>query len=116
MSKSNAKILNLLVRLSNGRDWMGAKINKNSGKIGKRATLHHIKAKRDGGKYVIENVALLRRDSHDLLNELEKNNPELYEEWQIFFKGIANSGSVITEEDMDRMNELRQESLRVRKR
>ena len=46
-------------------DWMGFKLKRNN-----PYTFHHIKEKRHGGRYEIQNGALLTREGHQFLNFL----------------------------------------------
>lgn len=62
-------------------DWMGFEVTKRN-----FITYHHIKEERIGGKETVQNGALLTKSSHQKLHKLERNNPELYNEYQYWFK------------------------------
>lgn len=67
----------------NGIDWMGYQMTPNN-----PYTFHHIVEKRDGGKYEIDNGAILTQQAHRYLNFLDAYSPEAYEEYQKIFRFI----------------------------
>ena len=86
----------------NGRDWMLYKVTKDN-----PYTFHHIEERKNGGKYTLDNGALLTHNAHELLNVMEKNDIELYEMWQKLFRDISKTQAHPTMEHIDRMKELR---------
>ena len=64
-------------------DWMGFKVTEDN-----PYTYHHIVEKRDGGKYDIENGAILTKKAHEYLNYLDLYSPEAYGEYQKMFRYI----------------------------
>ena len=77
----------------NGIDWMGYKMTENN-----PYTFHHIKEKRDGGKYEITNGAILTEQAHKYLNYLDSYSPEAYEEYQKMFRFINSLNGPIPDD------------------
>lgn len=73
-------------------DWMGFKLTRNN-----PYTFHHIKEKRHGGRYEIQNGALLTREAHQFLNFLDLKCHEAYEDYQNIFRRIVKEGEVTEE-------------------
>ena len=64
-------------------------------------TFHHILEKRNGGKEVWENGALLSRTSHDYLNYLDMKYHKLYKELNGLFQELNRSYAPPTEQYYD---------------
>ena len=64
-------------------DWMNYKININD-----ILTFHHILKKEDGGKYTIDNGALLTTRAHEHLHVIESIDKSIYDEINSVFKDI----------------------------
>ncbi len=86
-------------------DWMGFTLNKKN-----PLTYHHIQKDCDDGKKTIENGAPLTRKAHRLLNCIEKNDTDLYDEWNALFREINESGVPPTEEQQEKIKTLRLKS------
>ena len=85
-----------------GVDWMGFTLSKRN-----PLTYHHIQKESEKGKRTLENGAPLTRNAHRFLNCLERNEPELYEEWNELFKKINVSEAPPTEEHEEEIKVLR---------
>lgn len=79
-------------------DWMGFKVTKHN-----KLTYHHINEKRNGGEESVSNGALLTRKAHTYLHMLETLNPELYEEYNYYFRIINDMRRKPTSEIMEIM-------------
>ncbi len=92
-------------------DWMGYKVTKDN-----KLTAHHIDKKNPSdkrlprGKTKIGNIAPLTRHGHDVLNCMEKNNPDLFEEWQQLFRDICTTQAPPNEEHLGRIILIRRKS------
>ena len=56
-------------------------------------TRHHIKEKRNGGDNSLENLAILTKRSHNLLNILDRLCPDAYNDLQTVFRKINETGT-----------------------
>ena len=83
-------------------DWMGYEVTTNN-----RITYHHIVEKHNGGERTIENGALLTVIAHQNLHKIEKSHPELYDEYQYWFKIINDMKCPPNEEVMGIMYHLK---------
>lgn len=70
-------------------DWMGFKLTRNN-----PYTFHHIKEKRHGGRYEIQNGALLTREGHQFLNFLDVKCHQAYDDYQNIFRRIVKEGQI----------------------
>ena len=77
----------------NNIDWMGYKMTSDN-----PYTFHHIIERRDGGKYEINNGAILTQNAHRYLNYLDSYCPEAYEEYQKIFRFINSLNGPMDEE------------------
>lgn len=82
-------------------DWMGYKIRKNN-----PLTYHHIIERRDGGEESFENGALLTKSAHYLLNKAERYDPELYSDYNYWFKIINQMNCPLCDEMKEIIKEL----------
>lgn len=73
-------MLEIYKPLEQGRDWMDYKIVRP-----KDLTFHHIKEKRNGGKRIITNGAILIRRSHEYLNYLDHCHHKYYKDLNDLF-------------------------------
>ena len=64
-------------------DWMHTKITR-----GSIWTIHHIHEEHCGGETSLDNLALLLKKSHELLNKLESKDYDLYFAWNDLFRDI----------------------------
>ena len=83
-------------------DWMGWEITSTN-----KLTYHHIIEKRNGGEESVQNGALLTRKAHQALHQAEVYNPDLYNEYQYWFRIINDMMCPPTEEIMEIMRSLR---------
>ena len=90
----------------NGYDWMGTKISKNN-----PLTYHHIIGKKRCDA-TLENGALLTKSSHKKLNSLKVKGSITFDDWQFLFMDINKSNAPLTEEHIQRIQELRQDTER----
>lgn len=67
-------------------------------KRGNLITYHHIIEKRNGGKAIWENGALLGRTSHDFLNKIDYTNHKVYNELNWLFFELNRTFMPPTEE------------------
>lgn len=97
------EVINKMIEIyePNGRDWMGYTMTEEN-----PYTYHHILEKRNGGPVTVENGALLTKEAHSDLNELDQYCPEAYEEYQAIFRYINESNCPITEEMYEYIEEL----------
>jgi hypothetical protein len=85
-----------------GVDWMGWEITETN-----YLTYHHIIEQRNGGEESIYNGALITRKAHLFLNFLSENNPELYREYQYWFRLINDMRRPPSPEIMEIMFSLK---------
>lgn len=76
-------MLEIYKPLEIGKDWLNYKIVK-PGDL----TFHHIKERRNGGKRVISNGAILVRRSHEYLNYLDYCHHKYYKDLNELFKWL----------------------------
>ena len=76
-------MLEIYKPLELGVDWLNYKIKRPSD-----LTFHHIKEKRNGGKRIIENGAILIRRSHDYLHYLDRYYHKYYCDLNELFKAL----------------------------
>lgn len=76
-----------------GIDWMNFRLSRDN-----PYTLHHIKEKRNGGDNSLQNLAILTKMAHKLLNVLDKVCPDAYNDLQNVFRKINDSLCPPTEE------------------
>lgn len=67
-------------------------------------TFHHILEKRNGGKVIWENGALLSRSSHDYLNYLDNEYHRLYQELNDLFLELNKTYKPPTENYYNEIN------------
>lgn len=103
---NNGTVLNKMINIyqPNGRDWMGYKMTKDN-----PYTYHHIKEKRNGGGVTIGNGAILTKQAHRDLNELDQYCPEAYEDYQAVFRYINSLHGPIPEDIYDELMEYIEE-------
>ena len=70
-----------------GIDWMNMKLSVNN-----PYTRHHIKERRNGGDNSLDNLAILTKRSHNLLNILDRLCPDAYNDLQNVFRKINETG------------------------
>lgn len=85
-----------------GVDWMGFVLSRKN-----KLTYHHIDKKCEKGKKTIDNGAPLTKRGHNLLNYIELEDYELYEDWNNLFRQINDSEQPPTEEHYEKMKMLR---------
>lgn len=83
-------------------DWMGFEVTESN-----NITYHHIVEVRNGGKATIENGALLTKKAHKKLNQIQDSDPELYQEYQDWFRTINDMKCPPTPEIMEIMMYLK---------
>ena len=88
-------------------DWMGAPIKNNN------LTRHHIVKKEDGGENGISNYALLTPESHHLLNYLEDNYVNEFNQINALLLNLNRTVKPPTKEYYEEMNAILK---RVRKK
>lgn len=66
-----------------GIDWMDYRMTKSN-----PYTFHHIKEKRNGGKYEIRNGAIITKNAHIYLNHLDTYYHKIYMELNYMFKQL----------------------------
>lgn len=93
MSKTVTDIKHKMIEIYGDNCWMGYKVSRKN-----QYTFHHIKEKRNGGKEVIENGALLTRKAHDDLNELESEKRILYKKLNELFTMLNKTQAPPTKE------------------
>ena len=86
-------------------DWMYTPITK-----GSIWTIHHILEKHCGGNATLDNVALLLKKSHQLLNMLKTKNLNLYYEWNQLFMDINVSKCPPSDVYVEEMKNLRKKT------
>jgi len=91
-------------------DWMGFELSRKN-----PLTYHHIKKNCDKGKKTLENGAPLTKKAHILLNCLEQESPELYNEWNDLFKEINQSEVPPTVEHLEKIKSLRKKSDEIKR-
>lgn len=69
-------------------------------------TYHHILEKRNGGKAILENGALLARSSHDYLNYLDTDYHKIYNELNELFYYLNRTYKPPTEEYYDEVHKV----------
>ncbi|MBP5684185.1 MAG: hypothetical protein J6X02_02890 [Bacilli bacterium] len=74
-------------------DWMGFKLAINN-----TYTFHHIRERRNGGKEVVQNGAILTHFGHQFLNHLDSHNKRAYNDYQEIFKRINKSQGPIDDD------------------
>lgn len=79
-----------------GIDWMGYKVSRKN-----PYTFHHIQERRNGGRSVISNGAILTKQAHAYLNYLEQFCPMAYDEYQAIFKWINSYNGPIPPDDYE---------------
>ena len=79
-----------------GIDWMGFSTSRYN-----PYTFHHIKEKCNRGKCDINNGAILTKNAHRLLNILQRDYHDAYEDYQNLFRRINNSKSPIDDETLE---------------
>lgn len=72
----------------NDKDWLGFKFTKKN-----TVSFHHIIKIEQGGKTQINNLAILSKISHRLLNKIENEDPDLYEEINQLFVEVIGSNA-----------------------
>lgn len=93
VSQTVTEIKHKMIEIYGDNCWMGYKVSKKN-----QYTFHHIKEKRNGGKEVIENGALLTREAHDDLNELESEKRILYKKLNELFTMLNKTQAPPTKE------------------
>ena len=76
-------MLEIYKPLEQGVDWLNYKICRKSD-----LTFHHIIEKRNGGKRILTNGAILVRVSHDYLNYLDRYYHKHYQDLNWLFKEL----------------------------
>lgn len=94
-------MLEIYKPLEQGKDWMGYKIHKQS-----ELTFHHIKEKRNGGKRILSNGAILIRRSHEYLNYLDYCYHRYYNDLNYLFKILNLSMKPPTDEYYEEVNHI----------
>ena len=84
--------IKLEIHKPDGVDWMNFRLSRDN-----PYTLHHIKEKRNGGSNSLDNLAILTKTAHKLLNVLDKKCPDAYNDLQQVFMKINASGAPPTE-------------------
>ena len=85
----------------NDVDWMNFKLTRDN-----PYTLHHIQEKRNGGDSSLDNLAILTKMAHKLLNVLDKVCPDAYNDLQNVFIKINGSGMPPTEEIISEIDDI----------
>lgn len=93
MSQTVTEIKHKMIEIYGDNCWMGYKVSRKN-----QYTFHHIKEKRNGGKEVIENGALLTREAHDDLNILEFEKRILYKKLNELFTMLNKTQAPPTKE------------------
>lgn len=83
-------------------DWMGFNIDESN-----PLTFHHIRKKSEGGGNNLNNGALIGKKSHRYLNILEVYQPELHNEWNLFFSIVNESKRPLNEEFTEWRDQLK---------
>ena len=79
-----------------GNDWIGYKLDTN-----RQLSYHHLQKKEDGGKYTLENGALLRADTgHEYLHIIESRDFDMYLYINNLLKAINSQGSAPTKRQL----------------
>ena len=89
-------------------DWMHTKITK-----GSVWTLHHIREEHYDGETSLDNLALLLKKSHELLNKLEARDYGLYFAWNDLFRDINVSKRPPSDEYVKEMILLRDRTKKI---
>ena len=76
-----------------GIDWMNMRLTRDN-----PYTRHHIKERRNGGDNSLDNIAILTKRSHSLLNILDRLCPDAYNDLQNVFRKINEGGIHPTDE------------------
>lgn len=92
MSDKIKRLKEEMIIIYGGRCWI------NKWYFGNKLTYHHILERRNGGKAVWDNGALLLRASHDYLNYLDNNYHKLYNELNGLFYDLNRTFAPPTEE------------------
>lgn len=87
--------------------WMDYKLTKDN-----PYTFHHIKEKRNGGKYIISNGAIITQNAHRYLNYLDYQYHNIYKELNCLFWDLNKTYAPPTE---DYYEELKHILKKVRK-
>ena len=85
----------------NGIDWLEYKLSKNN-----PYTFHHIREKRNGGKYEIRNGAILTKNAHIYLNHLDVCYHKIYKELNYMFKQLNMTMKPPTDEYYEEINHI----------
>jgi hypothetical protein len=85
----------------NDIDWMNFKLTRDN-----PYTLHHILEKRNGGDNSPDNLAILTKIAHKLLNVLDKVCPDAYDDLQDVFIKINGSGEPPTDEIINEVDDI----------
>lgn len=88
-------------------DWMHTSITK-----GSIWSIHHIHEKHYGGETTLDNLALLLKKSHELLNKLESKDYGLYFAWNDLFRDINFSKCSPSDEYVKEMIVLRKKTIK----
>ena len=81
MSKANRNVLYTVTYLNGNFCWLNGEISRAN-----PLTAHHIKAVRNGGKTIPQNIAPLTDQRHKWFNRLEHYYPDLAEEVNRYMK------------------------------
>lgn len=94
-------MLKIYKPLELGRDWMDYKINRMED-----LTFHHIKEKRNGGKRILTNGAILVKRSHDYLNYLDYCHHKYYKDLNELFHWLNITMKPPTEEYYEELHHI----------
>ena len=85
----------------NGIDWMNFILSREN-----PYTLHHIVEKRNGGSCSLDNLAILTKMAHKLLNIFDIWCPDAYDDLQEVFRKINESNGPPTDEIIREIDEI----------
>ena len=91
--------------------WMEGIISKRN-----PLTFHHIQKKCDGGKRIISNGAVLSKQEHDYLNQLELRQRKLYVELNWLFQELNRTYAPPTKEYYEELHHLLSKSYVIKRR
>lgn len=85
----------------NGRDWMDYVMTKNN-----PYTFHHIKEKRNGGKLIVSNGAIITKYAHNYLNYLDYEYHKIYKDLNYMFKCLNMTQKPPTDDYYDEIHHI----------
>lgn len=94
-------MLQIYKPLEQGRDWMDYKIVRVQD-----ITFHHIKEKRNGGKRILSNGAILVKRSHDYLNYLDYCYHKYYRDLNDLFRQLNRTMKPPTDDYYDEVHHI----------